>query len=73
MVVGEAAYQITDPTIDFPDGDVEGNGRDRILQCFDAEIRRAGYSESRRVGLETRAYSQRGHQLSRRGTAARRS
>jgi hypothetical protein len=41
MIVAEASYEVTDPTVDSQIA-VAGSGRRRVRRFHDAEIRRAG-------------------------------
>ena len=53
MIVAELPYETTDPTVDSQIVSLKGVRRRRVLQCDDAEIRRAGDQEGGRDRLET--------------------
>ena len=55
MIVAEESYETTEPTIDSPDRQAEGDRRRRVRQHHHAEIRGAGDQEARRDRLEAAA------------------
>ena len=52
MIVAEASYEVTDPTVDSQIVQLKSFGRRRLLQHHDAEVRGAGDPEGRRHRLE---------------------
>ena len=60
MIVAEAPYETTDPTVDFSNRQAESFRRRYIPQHRDAQIRRPGDQESRRGQLEAPSDPQRG-------------
>ena len=58
MIVAEAPYEVSDPTVDSQVVRLKASGRRRIRQLRDAEIRRAGHQEGRRARLEADAHPQ---------------
>ena len=58
MIVAEASYEVTDPTVDSQIVKLQGFRRRHLLQYHHAEIRRAGDPQGGRDRLEAAALSQ---------------
>ena len=55
MIVAEATYEVTDPTVDSQIVQLQGLRRQRVLQHHHAEVRRAGDPQGLRHRLEAGA------------------
>ena len=71
MIVAELPYEATDPTVDSQMVSLQGLRRRHLLQCHDAEVRRAGDQEGCRDRLEAGAPAQQRVGFGRRRDASR--
>ena len=57
MIIAEASYELSDPTVDSQMVTLKSSGADLFYKYYDAEIRRAGDQEGCRTRLEARSDS----------------
>ena len=72
MIVAEATYEVTDPTVDSQIVTLKASGRRHVHQHHHAEVRGAGDPQGLRLGLEAAALRQQRRRLGRLGADARR-